>query len=111
MRRKPGIRRRKPFGAARNGGTRAWAKLSKEYAGQTCWLRLPGCTVVSTGADHYWPVATHPHLEMVRSNLRPACRHCNTARRHTHPHMIDRLRAKMANDPKYKPRTALEFFR
>ena len=101
--------------AVKRGGTRAWAKLSKLAAREepVCWLRLPGCTIRSTGGDHYYPVKTHPHLEFVRSNVRGACSHCNLARRDTPVHELPALRAKMERDPKYRktstPR-ALGFF-
>lgn len=100
----------------KRGGTRAWDKMSKQVAKEEprCWLRLPGCTIRSTGADHYHPVSTHPGLEFVRSNLRGACHHCNTARRDTPVHELPALRAKMelvaARKAKATPR-ALGFFK
>jgi 5-methylcytosine-specific restriction endonuclease McrA len=45
-----------------------------------CWLRLPGCTIRSTTADHIIPVSQRPDLLLVRANCRGACRSCNTAR-------------------------------
>lgn len=92
----------------KRGGSRAWAKLSKQVAKEEpiCWLRLPGCTIRSTGADHYYPVKTHPQLEFVRSNCKGACAHCNLARRDTPVHLIPKLRAKMERDPKYRTTTA-----
>jgi 5-methylcytosine-specific restriction endonuclease McrA len=94
----------------RNGGTREWGKLSKQVAREEpiCWLQLPGCTGRSTGADHYYPVKTHPHLKDVRENLRGACLHCNTARGATPVHQLDKLRATMA--AKRQPPRALGFF-
>lgn len=109
------MKRRPPRRPTRTGGSRAWAKLSKQIAKEqpVCWLRLPGCTIRSTGADHYHPVKTHPHLEYAPGNLRGACRHCNLARRETPVHDLPKLRLKMERDPKYRlvpvPR-ALRFF-
>lgn len=45
-----------------------------------CWLRLPGCTLKSTTADHVIPWIQAPHLAMVRANLHGACFHCNSSR-------------------------------
>jgi 5-methylcytosine-specific restriction endonuclease McrA len=99
----------------RPGGTRKWAKMSKEAAEREpiCWLRLPGCTIRSTGGDHFHPVKTHPHLEFEPRNHRGACHHCNTARGATPVHELPILRAKMERMSKYRPRKppgALGFF-
>ncbi len=42
-----------------NGSTRAWRRLRAEVikAEPSCWLRLPGCTHISTTADHIIPVS------------------------------------------------------
>ncbi len=63
--------------------TRAWRKLRDRVVSEEplCRLRIPGvCIRVSTTADHIEPVRTHPHLAMVRSNLRGSCEPCNRAR-------------------------------
>lgn len=63
-------------------GTRAWRKLRDEVVGDEplCWLRLAGCTIASTTADHVTPFKQRPDLAMVRQNLRGACHHCNSSR-------------------------------
>lgn len=63
--------------------TQAWRRLSAQVAREEprCWLGLEGCTRVSTTGDHVMPVKTHPHLALVRSNVRGACLHCNQKRR------------------------------
>jgi len=45
-----------------------------------CWLRLAGCTGISTTADHIIPWINAPHLAMDRANLHGACFHCNSSR-------------------------------
>lgn len=45
-----------------------------------CWLRLPGCTEVTTTADHVLTVKQRPDLVLVRANLRGACESCNYKR-------------------------------
>lgn len=66
----------------RNGSTTAWRKLRAQVIAEEplCWLRLPGCTRISTTADHVIPVSVRPDLEYVRANLRGACAHCNYSR-------------------------------
>lgn len=63
-------------------GTRAWFVLRDQVVAEepVCWLRLPGCTLVSTTADHVLTVKDRPDLCMVRLNLRGACHHCNSSR-------------------------------
>ena len=63
-------------------GTRAWRKLSTQVIAEDplCWLRLPGCTTLSTTTDHVIPFIKRPDLAMERANLRGACRHCNSSR-------------------------------
>lgn len=46
--------------------------------GGRCQLRLPGCTVVATSADHIVPRSRGGTNDL--TNLRAACRHCNSAR-------------------------------
>jgi 5-methylcytosine-specific restriction endonuclease McrA len=62
--------------------TRAWRKLRDQVVAEEpmCWLRLVGCTYVSTTADHVIPVVERPDLAMVRDNLRGACKACNSRR-------------------------------
>lgn len=46
----------------------------------TCRIQLPGiCTIVSDTVDHIVPRSIDPTLTMVRSNLRGACRACNSS--------------------------------
>ena len=77
-----------------NGSTRAWRRLRAEVikAEPSCWLRLPGCTHISTTADHIIPVSVRPDLRMVRANCRGACRHCNYKRGHLPVSQLDQLR-------------------
>jgi hypothetical protein len=44
-----------------------------------CALRLPGCTAISTQADHVPPIAEHRHLGDGAGccRLRPVCASCN----------------------------------
>jgi len=58
-----------------------WRKLSNRVIREepTCRIRLPGCTGKSTTTDHIIPRWLRPDLTMVRSNLRGACRQCNSA--------------------------------
>jgi 5-methylcytosine-specific restriction endonuclease McrA len=60
----------------------AWRRLAREVIRQEplCWLRLPGCTIRSTTADHVIPLSQRPDLLLVRSMVRGACRHCNETR-------------------------------
>lgn len=59
--------------------TYAWRKLAAQVVEEepTCRIRLPGCTGVSTCADHIKSVLVRPDLVLVRSNCQGACRHCN----------------------------------
>jgi len=63
-------------------------RLVIERYGGRCQLRLAGCTVVATTADHIVPRSrggtAHP------SNLRASCTHCNSARgdRHTDTQVV-----------------------
>lgn len=46
--------------------------------GNTCWLGLPGCTVVGEEDDHIVP---HSHGgKATVANIRRACKHCNASR-------------------------------
>lgn len=63
-------------------GSRAWRKLRDQVVEDEplCWLRLPGCTTVSTTADHVTPFKERPDLALLRGNLRGACHHCNSSK-------------------------------
>lgn len=63
-------------------GSRAWRALRDRVISEEplCWLRLEGCTLVSTTADHVTPFRERPDLAMLRGNLRGACLHCNSSR-------------------------------
>jgi 5-methylcytosine-specific restriction endonuclease McrA len=77
-----------------------WQRLAKRVIREepTCWLRLPGCTIRATVADHIIPVSTNPALALVRSNCRGACRSCNTLRGSTPITQLAGLRARV--DPR-----------
>lgn len=63
-------------------GTQAWRRLAKQVIREEplCWLRLEGCTRISTTGDHLEPVTARPELALVRSNVRGACGPCNERR-------------------------------
>jgi 5-methylcytosine-specific restriction endonuclease McrA len=92
------------------GGTRAWARFAKQVVREEpfCWLKLPGCTIYSQTADHYYPRKYRPDLTMVRSNARGACNKCNRARRDTPVSQLPQLRAAMEH--KRRLPAALRFF-
>lgn len=46
--------------------------------GGKCWLRLEGCTLVATTIDHVIPLSRGG--TNWPSNLRPACKHCNSSK-------------------------------
>ena len=76
--------------AERWGGRRAqaWtAAVLAEY-GDSCWLQLPGCTQLATTGDHIYPRSTHPQLQYLVANGRPACMSCNRKRQDTPHHVI-----------------------
>jgi 5-methylcytosine-specific restriction endonuclease McrA len=105
-----------------NGSTREWRKVRAEVIRDEplCWLRLPGCTLRSTTADHIIPVITAPHLRMIRSNLHGACKSCNYRRGNTPVARLHELRCKtlqLTRDQALKhivaqrnPAPALRFF-
>ena len=64
------------------GGRRAqsWSAAVLREQGRVCALRLEGCTLVATTADHVKPRSTHPHLQYDPANGRPSCSHCNSSR-------------------------------
>lgn len=84
---------------SRNGSTRAWRRLRTQVIKEepTCRIQLPGCTHISTTADHIIPVSIRPELELVRANCRGACAHCNYKR------------GAKTTQPKGRPR-ALDYF-
>jgi 5-methylcytosine-specific restriction endonuclease McrA len=65
-----------------NGSTRAWRTLRAQVIAEEplCRIRGEGCTRISDSVDHILPLSTHPHLRMVRANLRGSCQHCNYKR-------------------------------
>ena len=81
---KPTARREAPTRALYRRN--AWKTLARQVVRDEplCWLRLPGCTIRSTSADHIVPLTVAPQLALVRSNCRGACRSCNT-KRHSLP--------------------------
>lgn len=62
--------------------SRRWRALRDQVVAEEpiCQLRLPGCTGISTTADHIKTFRTHPELALERSNLRGSCQPCNRAR-------------------------------
>lgn len=65
-----------------NLGTSAWRRLRAEVLAEEplCRIGIPGiCTVVSDEVDHIVPRSVDPTLTMARSNLRGACRACNSS--------------------------------
>jgi 5-methylcytosine-specific restriction endonuclease McrA len=78
--------------------THAWKLLAKQVVREepVCWLRLPGCTMVSTSADHVISIVSQPSLALVRSNCRGACRSCNYRRRDTPVNQLGQLRQALA---------------
>jgi 5-methylcytosine-specific restriction endonuclease McrA len=79
----------------------AWRALSQRVVKEepVCWLRLPGCTVRSTQADHLVPISVNPGLALVRSNTRGSCRSCNSLRRDTPISALAQLRAQLLARP------------
>jgi 5-methylcytosine-specific restriction endonuclease McrA len=75
-------RRQESSGINSRGGSRKWRALRDQVVKEEplCRLRLPGCTVRSTTADHILLRALRPDLAMTRSNLRGACTNCNLRR-------------------------------
>jgi 5-methylcytosine-specific restriction endonuclease McrA len=48
--------------------------------GGVCQLRLTGCRLVATTADHVIPFRDRPDLELDPGNLRASCGKCNLKR-------------------------------
>jgi 5-methylcytosine-specific restriction endonuclease McrA len=73
---RPGVRMTDPRSSY------AWQQLSKQVVREEpyCWLKLAGCTGLSTTGDHILTVAERPDLALVRSNVRGACSSCNNKR-------------------------------
>jgi 5-methylcytosine-specific restriction endonuclease McrA len=62
----------------------AWRRVQPkvlERDGRWCQLRYAKCTGVATTVDHIIRPEDAPELAFEMSNLRAACRSCNTARR------------------------------
>jgi len=64
------------------GYTRRWRTISTRIrkARPLCEIKLPGCTLIATAADHVTPLAEGG--KSVWSNARPCCGPCNNRRRH-----------------------------
>lgn len=88
---------RLPHNIATIKNTEAWARLSRQVRHEEpeCWLKLPGCRGKSTTMDHVLPMQTHPHLALVRSNVRGACKWCNDHRQETPVSQLPALRRAM----------------
>ena len=80
-------------GAKPDRGGHRWRQLRGKFKAQCaerndlCWIcgqeinyTAPAHAPASFEADHAKPVATHPHLELVIGNLRPAHSSCNRSR-------------------------------
>jgi 5-methylcytosine-specific restriction endonuclease McrA len=78
--------------------TYAWKQLAKQVIREepVCWLRLPGCTLVSQTGDHIISPAIAPSLALIRSNVRGACKRCNYRRGKTPVDQLGRLRRALA---------------
>ncbi len=59
---------------------RRWPPLSEQVRREEpfCTLKLPGCTVLTDLAEHRVPHRGDEQLAFARSNLRGACRSCNS---------------------------------
>ena len=78
---------------ARQGGStyqalRSEFRLACADADSPCWIcgqpiaydEPDGTTEDSFELDHYYPVSTHPHLELDPANFRPSNMRCNRSR-------------------------------
>jgi 5-methylcytosine-specific restriction endonuclease McrA len=76
------VKRRAPVHPLARINTRRWRVIRDRVVREEplCRLRLPGCTIISTTADHIRPRKLYPQLTYERSNLRGACRQCNMRR-------------------------------
>lgn len=88
------------------GGSRAWRRMVAQVVREEplCRLRLYGCTIRSTTADHIIPKKYRPDLAMVRANLRGSCVNCNLKRGTKTPRQMAAMRQSQ------KPARALAFF-
>lgn len=100
-----GMRNKRSGGQLNN---RRWVRLRDQVVREEpfCQLRLPGCTLKSTTADHINPVKYRPDLKFVRVNLRGSCRSCNM-KRGSRPLSEVRARSKSEQPNQH---SALEFF-
>jgi 5-methylcytosine-specific restriction endonuclease McrA len=59
-----------------------WRQLSRAVraAQPFCQLQLPGCTIVSEVTDHTIPHRGDPALAFDPSNVKAACRRCNSVK-------------------------------
>lgn len=91
--------------------TQAWRRLAAQVCDEepTCWLQLTGCTGRSTTGDHVIPMAARPDLALVRTNVRGACRPCNSKRGHLPPDLAREMFGTTRHQPTTQP-TALGFF-
>jgi len=66
--------------------TWGWRQLRDQVIREEplCQLQLPGCTHISTTADHIIPRSQAPQLAYARQNLRGSCRSCND-KKSNHP--------------------------
>jgi 5-methylcytosine-specific restriction endonuclease McrA len=87
--------------------TRRWRALRDKVVSEEplCRLRLPGCTIMSTTADHKWPRKTHPYLTYERKNLRGSCKSCNERRGDGNPRRMSDVHKSAP-----RPARALRFF-
>ena len=69
--------------SAQRGYDAAWRRLRDRVLGEEPLCRFcsaAGRVNAAREVDHIRPVATHPELRLVRSNLRPLCTPCHSAR-------------------------------
>jgi len=100
-------RRRAYVPPAARINTRKWRALRDRVVHEepVCKLRYPGCTIVSTTADHIIPRAVRPDLTYERRNLRGSCGPCNGRRGDGSPRRLAAIRKSAT-----QPARALKFF-
>lgn len=84
---------------------RPWRRLRLqilERDGYLCMIRGPKCTKLATTVDHIVALVHAPHLAHEPSNLRAACKSCNS--RLGQQITSDRLRAKGQQTPPWVKR-------
>jgi 5-methylcytosine-specific restriction endonuclease McrA len=88
---------------------RSWRTLRDRVVREEplCWLKLDGCTRLSTTADHVIPRAVRPDLTMDRKNLRGACASCNYRRG---ARSVEQMRASQQRKRDREHPPALAFF-